>query len=308
MRASLLVAEDERVGAGAVKQRQRHARVRGVMQRTLALDHDDVGVPGRLEHHLLNGARDEIGGHRVHGDPGVGDEDACLPRGDKCRAHAALFQLGAQLQRGGHLAHVAVAAHGERDQRVHAGGAPRGDGPHRGWPANVEDPAALGRRKLRELGIVGDEHVQAGDHVPAAQQRLGDHHTPRCGQRSPRRGDADQQAIGLERRRRLEVGDDRNVTADADAFLSRAAGTRRVHDRDDFLRPVSQDPHGALRIRGAEASLGQNGQASLLPEHRDLSRSLEVGNPVAASARPVRAEVSATTRTLAYSDPPSRPP
>ena len=110
---------------------------------------------GGLEHQLLDHARDEVGGHRVHRDAGVGDEDAGLARGDERRAHAAPLELGAHFERGGHLAHVAVAAHREHDQRVDV----RRRGARR-WAASaggrrtsmISQPCAS--RQRGQLGIV----------------------------------------------------------------------------------------------------------------------------------------------------------
>ena len=75
-----LVAEDHRVGAGAVQQPERHAGVAGVIDAALPFHHHDVGVLGALEHQPLRGAGDEVRDDRVDRDAPALDEDAGLSR------------------------------------------------------------------------------------------------------------------------------------------------------------------------------------------------------------------------------------
>src|SRR5215216_152629 len=56
-------AQDQAVGARAVHEAKRHPRVRWMSKGALALDKDEVGRgPGRLEHQLFGGTRDELRG------------------------------------------------------------------------------------------------------------------------------------------------------------------------------------------------------------------------------------------------------
>src|SRR5688500_14726932 len=87
--ARRLVAEDERVGAGAVQQAERDAGVAGVNETALPLDEHDVVILRALDRDLLRRARDEVGHDGVHGDAPSFDEDPRLARGDEARPVAA---------------------------------------------------------------------------------------------------------------------------------------------------------------------------------------------------------------------------
>ena len=109
------------------------------------------------------------------------------------------LQRARDLDRGGHLAHVAVAPHGEHHRRRDGGRAPRRDRPARRRAARVVQPRAAARGGGGELGVVAEEGVEPGEHVPAALERLEHAPAPRRGQLAALRRDADEQAVGAGR-------------------------------------------------------------------------------------------------------------
>ena len=66
----------------------------------------------------------------------------------------------------------------------------------------------------------------------------------------------DDQRPGAERRRLLDARDDRHASSDTHAVRRILARARRVHDRNDRERRVTQDPDGGLGGCGRELALG----------------------------------------------------
>src|SRR5437868_61198 len=81
---------DVRVRRRAVDQPERHARVRGVQDRALTLDPEQLAAArDALEDELLRGPGEEVGDDGVDRDPPAGDRDPRLPGRDELAPHAA---------------------------------------------------------------------------------------------------------------------------------------------------------------------------------------------------------------------------
>ena len=156
------MAEHERVRSAAVEQPERDARVRRVQQRALALDPDELAAArDALEHELLGGAREEVGDDRVDRDPPPGDRDPGLagrdelardpaPLAPRRRARARRSSSRSR-SRSRPSARPSSRASGSRRRDVEAGRR----------LAQVAQLDAVPRRESGQLGIVGDELVQA---------------------------------------------------------------------------------------------------------------------------------------------------
>ena len=116
-----LVAEDEGVRGAAVKQAERDAGVRGMEQRALALDPEQLAAAvAAFDHERLGGAGEEVGDDGVDGDPPPRDRDPGLAGRDELALDATAARLGVELERDGHLPDRAVGADGEDDLRRRA--------------------------------------------------------------------------------------------------------------------------------------------------------------------------------------------
>ena len=242
-------------------------------ERALALDHDHLGdrpirLPARgLEHQGLSLPGHEVRGHRVHHHAAIGHEDAGLAGGHERRGGAALAQGPHQLERRGHLAHVAVRAHGEHHGGLERRGAAGRDRAARGRAAHVVDARAARARQGRQLGIVGEEGVEAGEHVPAALERVAHAVAPGGRQLAALRRHAHQQAVGAEPRGILELRHHRDLPAHPHAGRGGPSGARRVQHRHHLLGPVAQHPDRRLGVQRREAPLRQQRESPKLAEH-----------------------------------------
>ena len=112
------VAEHEDVRGRAVDQAERHARVRGMRERALALDEEELAAaPAALDDQPLGGAREEVGDDGVDGDPPARDRDPGLAGRDEHRGETAPPGLEVELERDGLLSDRAVGADGQGDLR-----------------------------------------------------------------------------------------------------------------------------------------------------------------------------------------------
>jgi hypothetical protein len=176
-------------------------------------------------------------------------------------------ECACQLERRRHLADVAVAADRQHHQRLERGGASGRERGIRRRAAHVDQSPAEPVRQLRELRIVGEEAMQSRDHVPAVRQRIAHQGAPALGQHAARRGDADQQRAAPARGGRLEIGDHRNVAANAHALRRAAPGMRGIQHRRHALRAIAQNSDGGFRVLRGQAAFGQKHQRPLGIEH-----------------------------------------
>src|SRR5215203_72163 len=250
-------AQDQAIWARAVHEAKRHPRVRRMSQGALALDQDEVGRgPGRLEHQLFGGTRDEIRDHGVDADAPPRDDYAGLSRGDELGGEAGLPGGPLDLQGRRHLADGAVRPYGERDLGPDLEALPREERDALRRLAHVPDGLAgkLGREPL----------VEAADDLDPSFRRnpQGLHplfrKPPACG------GEPDQNSGRRELQRLFERPDYWRITPevwqDAGHALPRE---RRVHDTDDLVLAVADQ--AVRRLGGAvgEQALGQDGVAPL---------------------------------------------
>ena len=112
------MAEHERLGRGAVKEPHRHPRVRGMRERALALDEQELATSSpTLDHEALRRSGDEVGDDRIDGDAPAGDRDPRLPGRDELRCDASSAGRPIELQRDRHLPDRAVRSDGEHAMR-----------------------------------------------------------------------------------------------------------------------------------------------------------------------------------------------
>ncbi len=102
----------------------------------------------------------------------------------------------AQLERDGHLADRAVAADGQDHPLAGCVAAPDGRLHPVRRPPVVDDRHAPGGRGRRELRVVADERVQAGQDVQPGGDGGQDDRPPRVGQPAAGRRDPDQERVG----------------------------------------------------------------------------------------------------------------
>ena len=153
LRRSGTVAEHERVWGRAVDQPERHARVRGMRDRPLALYPEQAAATLRsLDDELLGGAGEEVRDDRVDGDAPAGDRDPGLAGRDELRGEAALPGRPVELERHRHLPDGAVGADGQDDLRRHAQVLARGDVEAGRRLAKVSQLDAAAGCQLGELG------------------------------------------------------------------------------------------------------------------------------------------------------------
>jgi hypothetical protein len=124
---------------------------------------------------------------------------------------------------------------GEHHQRIERRSARRRDGAPRRRAPEVEDAGAAARRECCQLGIVGEEHVEPGEHVPAALQRIEHRGAPRLGQPAALGRDADHERIRAVRGSGRDVGHHRDRPTHARALAGGAPGARRVDHRRHLL-------------------------------------------------------------------------
>ena len=154
----------------AVNEPERHARVHRMDERALPFDEEELPAsPRPLDDQPLGRAGEEVGDHRVHGDPPARDRDSGLPGRHEHRVEPAPTRFEIELDRDRLLSDRAVGADRQHDRRVDLEVGPRRDAQPRGWLAEVVqlDPSLAG--ELGELGIVRDELVQAALDVEAGR-------------------------------------------------------------------------------------------------------------------------------------------
>ena len=191
------VAEHVGVRRRAVDQPERDARVHRVHERALPLDPEQAAAaPSALDDELLGRAGEEIGDDGVDGDPPARDRDAGLAGGHEHRLEPAPARSAVELERDGHLPDRAVGADGEHDVRVDLEVGAGRDAQPGGRPAQVAQLDAVRRRQARELGVEGQELVQAVLDVETGGDRVAQQHAPLGREAAALRRDAD------ERRRR----------------------------------------------------------------------------------------------------------
>ena len=138
-------------------------------------------------------------------------------------------------------------------------------------------PAAGGSRRScvplrrggrRELRVVAEERVQAGQDVEAGVDRGEDRRPPRRRQLAAGRGDADQQRVGRVGRARASARrrDDRDVVAGQE-LVHVPAGLGRIEDRDDVVAAVADHA-----VRGLGVVLAEGPSARMRRRRRSVGR------------------------------------
>ena len=214
----------------------------------------------RLQDQPLGGAGDEVRLHRVHGDAPALHQDPGLPRGRERAGDAPALQLPAQLQRRGHLPHVAVGPDGEDPMGAGSRGPPRG---HREIVRNLaEVPKAHAGLPgpAADLGVPGEPdvetapQVQPGVHGPAQERPPGVGKGPALGRHPHQEG----LGPGVQRQGLRQLRHHRHVVPEAQGVGGRLPGVLAVQDRG---HPAGEVPDGGgrgLRRLEAEAPLGQH--------------------------------------------------
>ena len=237
------VAEHERVRHAAVEETHRHARVRGMDERALSLDEEQVGpatlVP--LEEEPLGRAGEEVGDDGVDRDPPAGDRDARLARRDELRGDAAAAGLEVELQRHGLLPDRAVGADREHDPRRHLQVRPRRHVETRRRLPQVAELDPVPGRELAQLRVLREELVQPVLDVQALRDAALQQLAPLGREAAAGRRDADDGGVGAEAERVVDGADDRHAVL----CLARPL---RVEERGDRFAFVADDPARRLPV------------------------------------------------------------
>ena len=146
---------------GAVVEAERHARVRRVHERSLALHEQQLSpAPTPFDHELLGRAREEVGDNGVHRDAPACDRDPGLPGGHEERRQPSRACGAVELERDRHLPDGAVGADGEDDPGVDLEVRARRAVEAGRRPAQVAklDAGPVGHRT--QLGVVGEHLVE----------------------------------------------------------------------------------------------------------------------------------------------------
>ena len=198
------------------------------------------------------------------------------PVGTKTAESPAARAASTELERHAHLADGAVGADGEDDVAAGAMRAARGDLVALRRAPVVDQLDAMGRREGGELGILGDELMQAGDDVQACLDGGTDGGPPVGRDAAALRRDADEERRGLPGRLVCQsVGQarhDGDVTVGPQPVADVAPGLAAVEHRDHRVPPVADDAHGRLRGQFPEGSLGQDGVAARVRGHGGRSQ------------------------------------
>src|SRR5581483_8761262 len=167
------VTEDEKVRRAPVVEADGDTRVDGMEDRSLSLDPQQLAAPAAsLDDEALGGAGDEVGDHRVDGDPPAGDRDPGLSRRNEDRPLAAAPRLEVELERDGHLPDRAIRADGEHDRAGHVEDLAGRRGEIRRWATEVSQLDAVRVREPAQLRVVVEEDVQAVLDVDARRDAL----------------------------------------------------------------------------------------------------------------------------------------
>ena len=267
VRARRLVAQHERVGRGAVDQRERHARERRVEEAPLALDDVPVGRRvGRRER--LDRAGHEVRDDGVERHAFAGDQDAGLARGAERRVAAAPGERGLDREARVHLADRAVGADCRAPQaRARLAGRDRVLRPGH---ADIDQPPAPALGRIDELGPRGQPLVQPRRDVEPLVERLDERRDPRLGEPPATVRDADDERsrAALDRGVDVEV---RHAEVGLDAVEAQLT--------DGQLRPPVGDAAGHLRRQrvGHVAEEEQVGGSDPHREHRVVAPPTEEG-------------------------------
>ena len=271
-----LVDHDHGVRRRSMDQAERHAAVGRVVERALPLDDHPVAARLAVLDQPLDRALEEVGRHPVHRDPPALDHHPGLARGDEHDRSAGGLGDAPQLEGDGHLPDRAVRADREQDPLARQVSAPdRGVHALRRAP-EVDQPDARRPGGLRQLRVVGEEGVQAGQDVEAGADRGQDHGPPVVGELAARGRDADQEPVGLgqEPERVVQRADDRDVVAAriAEPLPDVVPGLGRVDDRDHLVVPEPDHAHRGLAVMEAEVALGEDHEAALNARRHAPSR------------------------------------
>ena len=236
-----LVTENVEVRRASVDQPERHARVDRMQDRALPLDPQEVTSLRALDDQPFRGAREEVGHHRVHGNPPAGDRDAGLAGRDEHGPEAAPARLEVELAGRGHLPDRAVRADREHDRRVDVE-VRAGRGAEVRWGlAEVTQLDVVPARELDQLRVVLQAHVEAVLDVEAFRDAGAKKRPPVGGEASALRDDADERRVRVEAEGVVDARDDR----DAVVRLPRAP---RVEDGYVGLAPVAHDAAERLAV------------------------------------------------------------
>ena len=238
-----------------------HPRVERMDERALPLDEQDLSpTPSAFDDEPLGCARQEVGDDGVDGDSPTRDRDPRLTGRHEDRGEPALARLEVELDCDGLLADRAVRADGEDDPRVHLEVRPARHAEPLGWLAQIaqRDPVLAG--ELGELGVFGDELVQAALDVEAGGDAVHQEVPPCRRKAATLRRHPDDGDRRLVRSRVLDASDDR----DSLVCLPRPP---RVEDRNHRIGPVAHDSAHRLAVVGVVGEALAEDEDATRPAH-----------------------------------------
>jgi hypothetical protein len=254
LRLAGAVAEDKQVRRAAVQQPHRDARVGRVDERALALHEEQLlpPAPVALDDEPLRGARDEVGDDCVHRDAPARDHDPRLAGRDEPRCTPAPPGLEVELERDRLFADRALGADGVDDRRWQLEVLARRDREPVGRAAEVAQLDVVVARERGQLRVVADELVEpALDVEPGCDAPL-QQLAPLGREAAALRRHADERRVGLQGKRLLQPGDDRDA-------VQLVAQPLRVEQAGDVVPPVANDAaRGLAVVRVARVALGED--------------------------------------------------
>ena len=205
-------------------------------ERALALDEEQLSAPlDAFDDELLRRAGEEVRRRpRRRRSPSRRSRSRLSGR-DELRREARAPRRAVELERDGHLPDRAVGADRQHDRRAELQVRAGRDVQVGGRLAQVAQPDAVPRRELAQLGIVGEELVQAVLDVEAFAIALFEQLAPGRREAAALRRDADERGRRLEAERLVDRADDRDP-------VLRLARLRRVEDRDDAVARRTRGP------------------------------------------------------------------
>src|ERR671930_447294 len=251
LRRACAMAEHEYVRRRAVDQAEGDAAVRGVHERALALDEEQLAAsPAAFDDETLRRSGEEVGDDGVDCDPPARDRDSGLAGWHEDGLQAPAARLEVELERDGLLADRAVGTDGEdnprRDLEVLAGGHVQAF-----WrAAKVAELDVVLARQLGELGVVCEELVEAVLDVEPGLDALLQEGAPGRREAAALGRDADERGRRLQVQRLVDRREDRHP-------VEALAGARRVDDGHGGVGRVADDAAGGLavvRVAGATLS------------------------------------------------------
>ena len=242
---------------GAVDEPERHARIHRVDERALPFDEEKLASAAlSLDDEPFGGAGEKVRDDGVDGDAPACNRDPRLSGRHEDGRVPASAGLEIELDRDRLLPDRAVRADGEDDARIDLEVRSGRHAEPLGRLAQVAQLHAARSCELRQLGVLGEELVQAALDVETCCDARLQEVAPRRREATSLGRDADDRDGRLVRKRIVDRADDRDP-------LVALSHPLRVEDRHDRIGPVADDPaHRLAVVRVMREALAEDEDAS----------------------------------------------